>query len=57
VILDTYAEIAAVTLSAQERPYRPADLLSIDSDHLYVAREEPLGVVEVTVDRADRSRM
>ena len=57
VILDTYAEIAAVTLSAQERPYRPADVLSIDSDHLYVARDEPLGVVEVTVDRADRSPM
>jgi urate oxidase len=54
VILDTYAEITAVTLTAEERPYRPADLLSIDSDHLYVARDEPLGVVEVTIDRADR---
>ena len=53
VILDTYAEIAAVTLTAEERPYRPADLLAPDSDHLYVAREEPLGVVEVTVDRAE----
>ena len=57
VILDTYAEIAAVALSAQERPYRPADLLAIDSDHLYVARDEPLGVVEVTVDRAERPGM
>ena len=57
VILDTYAEIASVTLTAEERPYRPADLLAIDADHLYVAREEPLGIVEVTVDRADRPGM
>lgn len=57
VILDSYAEISAVTLAAEERPYRPADLLSFDSDHLYVARDEPLGIVEVTVDRAERPGM
>jgi hypothetical protein len=44
-----------VELTAEERPYRPADLLSPDADQLYVAREEPLGVVEVTVERAARA--
>ena len=51
VILETYAEIGSVALTAEERPYRPADLLAAESDQLYVAREEPLGVVEVTVER------
>jgi urate oxidase len=51
VILETYAEIGSVALTAEERPYRPADLLSADGDQLYVAREEPLGIVEVTVER------
>ncbi|HTI37798.1 MAG TPA: hypothetical protein VL484_09580 [Vicinamibacterales bacterium] len=51
VILETYAELSSVTLTAEERPYRPADLLSLDADELYVAREEPLGMVEVTVER------
>jgi urate oxidase len=52
VILETYAEIGSVALTAEERPYRPADLLSAEMDQLYVAREEPLGVVEVTVERS-----
>jgi urate oxidase len=51
VILETYADIQSVTLSIQERPYRPADLLSAEPDAIYVAHEEPVGVVEVTVDR------
>ena len=37
-----------------ERPYRPADLFSAQTenpDELFVAAEEPLGVVEVTVER------
>ena len=51
VILEGYAEITSVTLTAEERPYRPADLLSLEADQLYVAREEPLAVVEVTVER------
>lgn len=55
VILEAYVEINTVELTAEERPYRPADLLSPDSDQLYVAREEPLGVVEVTVERAARA--
>jgi urate oxidase len=61
VVLVSYQEIADVTLSLQERPYRPADPFSagVDatlgahpvSDDLFVAVEEPLGVVEVTVER------
>ena len=52
VILSNYEEIADVTLSFHEFPYRPADLLTSDSrDDVYVALDEPLGVVEVTVER------
>jgi urate oxidase len=55
VILTTYEEIADVTLALHERPYRPADLLASElhqSDDLFVAIDEPVGVVEVTVDRS-----
>jgi urate oxidase len=54
VVLASYQEIADVTLALHERPYRPVDLFSagIDNpDDLFVAAEEPLGVVEVTVER------
>jgi urate oxidase len=53
VILASYQEISAVTLALKERPYRPADLLelSLDADALFVAYDEPLGIVEVTVER------
>ncbi|MEO5897731.1 MAG: hypothetical protein ABIS06_18735, partial [Vicinamibacterales bacterium] len=54
VILTTYEEIADVTLALHERPYRPADLLAETTegpDDLFVAIDEPVGVVEVTVDR------
>ena len=56
VVLATYQEIVDVTLALHERPYRPADMFSagIDNpDDLFVALEEPLGVVEVTVERSD----
>ena len=54
VILASYEEVASVTLSIEERPYRPADLLdlAVARDALFVVRDEPLAVVEVTVDRA-----
>ena len=55
VILSNYEEIADVTLSFHEHPYRPADPLAVGagtSDDLFIAIEEPLGVVEVTVERA-----
>ena len=54
VILSTYEEIADVTLSFHERPYRPADLFASGTenpDELFVVVDEPLGVVEVTVER------
>ena len=53
VILATYEEIASITLSLQERPYRPADLLelAVARDALFVVRDEPLALVEITVER------
>lgn len=52
VILATYAEIFVVTLTLQERPYRPVDLLEMERDDLFIARDEPVGIVEVTVERS-----
>jgi urate oxidase len=54
VVLASYQEIAEITLSLQERPYRPADLFRAgmeNPDDLYVMLDEPLGVVEVTIER------
>lgn len=53
VVLASYLEIAEVTLSLQERPYRPVDLLelALDGDALFIAHDEPVGVVEITVGR------
>ena len=54
VVLSSYEEIRDVTLSLQERPYRPVDLFTAameNPDDLFVAVEEPVGVVEVTVER------
>lgn len=54
VILSSYEEIADVTLAFHEYPYRPADLFATgheNPDDLFVAIDEPLGVVEVTVER------
>jgi urate oxidase len=54
VILASYQEIADVTLGMHERPYRAADLFRENvqnADELFVALEEPVGVVEVTVER------
>jgi urate oxidase len=56
VVLATYQEIADVTLTFHERPYRPADLFSggIDNaEDLFVAVEEPVGIVEVCVERSN----
>ena len=57
VVLASYQEIAQITLSVEEHPYRPVDLLelSIERDALFVVRNEPVGLVEITVDRDDRS--
>jgi urate oxidase len=53
VLLASYQEISQVTLTLEERPYRPVDLLelSVDGDALFVAHDEPVGTVEVTVAR------
>ena len=54
VVLATYDEILDVSLSMHERPYRPANPFREEDDRLddlFVAVEEPLGVVEVTVVR------
>ena len=59
VALATYQEIADVTLAFLERPYRPADLFTAgieNPDDLFVSVEEPLGVVEITVERAASSQ-
>jgi urate oxidase len=59
VVLATYEEIIDVTVSMQERPYRPADLFRAEvenPDELFVAAEEPLGIVEVTVERNQARR-
>ena len=55
VVLSSYQEISDITFSLQERPYRPVDLFSAgveNPDDLFVAVEEPVGVIEVTVERA-----
>jgi urate oxidase len=55
VVLSSYREIGDITLSLHERPYRPVDLFSAgleNPDDLFVAIEEPVGVIEVTVERA-----
>jgi len=53
MVLASYQEISEITLSLQERPYRPVDLLELsrDGDTLFVARDEPVGTVEITVAR------
>jgi len=58
VVLASYQEISDITLSLHERPYRPADMFSAGVDtpdglnDLFLAIEEPVGVVEITVERA-----
>ena len=54
VVLGSFEDIAEITLSVQERPYRPADLFKAgleNPDDLFVVLDEPLGLVEVTVER------
>lgn len=60
VVLSSYEELTDITLTLKERPYRPVDPFSasIDQpdqpDDLFVALEEPVGVVEVTVERGNQ---
>jgi urate oxidase len=58
VVLATYDDILDVTLSLHERPYRPADPFLVAGetpDELFHAVEEPIGIVEVTVERDPRA--
>jgi urate oxidase len=55
VALASYPEIVDITLSLQERPYRPVDLFSAgveNPDDLFMVVDDPLGIVEVTVERS-----
>jgi len=53
VVLASYQEIAQVWLTLHERPYRPVGLLelSAEPDSLFVAYDEPVGVMEICVER------
>lgn len=54
VLLASYPEISMVTLTMHERPYRPVDLFHANvenPDDLFVARDEPVSLVEVTLER------
>jgi hypothetical protein len=53
VVLASYQEIAQVSLTLQEHPYRPVDLLELALEHdaLFIAHDEPVGVLEISVDR------
>lgn len=57
VALASYDDIAEISLTAHERPYRPADLFNAgmeNPDDLFVVIDEPVGVVEITVERQPR---
>jgi urate oxidase len=54
VALASYPEIMSITLTMQERPFRPVDLFSAgveNPDDLFLVIDEPLGNVEVTLER------
>jgi urate oxidase len=54
VLLATYDDIAQVSLAFRELPYRPADLFAAGTenpDELFVAVDEPVGLVEVSLER------
>ena len=55
VVLTSYQEISQLTLSVDEHPYRPVDLLelAVDGDALFGARDAPGSLIEITVDRDD----
>jgi urate oxidase len=58
VLLASFPEIAVVALAMHERPYRVADLFHAhveNANELFSAIAEPIGIVEVTLERdADR---
>ncbi len=57
VALSSYPHIADITLTMQERPWRPVDLFSAgveNPDDLFLALDAPLTVVELTLEREPR---
>lgn len=54
VVLASYQEIAQVSLTLEERPYRPVGLLdlALESDALFIAHDDPVGVVEISIERS-----
>jgi urate oxidase len=59
VVLANYADILDITLAMHERPYRAADLFRAqveNVDDVFVAADERLEVVEVTVERSQDDR-
>jgi urate oxidase len=58
VALATCPDIETIDLSLNERPYRPADLLelALEGDSLFLARDEPVGTVELRVTREPGTR-
>jgi urate oxidase len=58
VLLASFPEISVVMLAMHERPYRVADLFHAhieNPNELFTAIEEPIGIVEVTIER-DQAR-
>jgi urate oxidase len=55
VALASFPEILDITLAMHERPFRPVDLFSagvVNPDDLFLVLDEPLGTVEITVERS-----
>lgn len=55
VALASFPEILDITLSMHEWLYRPADLFSAgveNPDDVFLVLDEPLGMVEITVERS-----
>jgi urate oxidase len=56
VLLASYPEISVVALTMRGRPYRPVDLFHAhveNPDELFVSLDEPVGLVELTLERDD----
>jgi urate oxidase len=53
VVLTASDDLLDVTLTLHERPCRPADVFGLDAatDDLFIPGDEPLGTIEVTVER------
>jgi urate oxidase len=54
VLLASYPEVSVIWLAMHERPYRPADLFHAqleNPDEVFVALDEPVGIVELTLER------